>query len=77
MENPRMVGWLWGGFICFLAALMAILSVIHDDYRILLWGILGVLGLFVAASLVNVSVFAPILWLMSKLSSSPRAKKRE
>jgi len=79
MENPRVIGRLLVTLLVALAAMAIVASIYYRDWIILLH-LIAAIGLFfiacVAVAMLNVLAFAPMFWLLGKLTSRTRRAKQ-
>ena len=71
MENPREVARLLSAILVVFIVALLVLSIVLGDWNIVLWGLAVVAGmaiLCIIASMANLVVFGPLMWLMSRIS---------
>jgi hypothetical protein len=67
LENPKIVGWFYLGVMALALAVTLTASIAFRSLSPLLWMLAIVAGLLLLSLALTV-LFAPLLWLLSRLS---------
>jgi hypothetical protein len=77
MEDPRTINRFLVGLLVASTLAAVVFSVYYQEWFILLWWLAAVLIFFVVCrlfALFNIMIFAPILWLVTKLTRKKNSK---